>query len=101
MWLPVLRVLITAACPHFIPRGSFSGFVYSRTYHGGWVTVTVSIKIQRERADSFSQAIWIEVFPLVSSLVLVKVAILLFYKRIFATPGFQIAVWVYISILVV
>lgn len=37
--------------------------------------------------------------PLIASLVLVKVAILLFYKRIFASPWFQFAVWVYVAIL--
>lgn len=44
---------------------------------------------------------WIEVFPLLASLVLVKVSILLLYKRIFVTSlFFRIAVWVYIAVLV-
>lgn len=46
------------------------------------------------------QTLWIEGFPLVASLAFVKVAILLFYKRIFETPKFKLAVWIYIGILV-
>ncbi|KAJ5636927.1 uncharacterized protein N7484_010240 [Penicillium longicatenatum] len=48
----------------------------------------------------FLRALWIEIFPLITSLVLVKVSILLFYQRIFVTPWFQLAVRIYIAILV-
>lgn len=37
--------------------------------------------------------------PLLASLVLVKVSILLFYKRIFVTPWFEFPVYVYIAII--
>ncbi|PLB51304.1 hypothetical protein P170DRAFT_407100 [Aspergillus steynii IBT 23096] len=48
----------------------------------------------------FLRALWIEGFPLISSLVLVKTSLLMFYARIFVTPSFRLAVWIYISILV-
>ncbi|OGM45778.1 hypothetical protein ABOM_005481 [Aspergillus bombycis] len=52
-----------------------------------------------DAARVFLRALWIEIFPLIASLVLVKVSILLYYRRIFVTRWFQIAVWVYIAIL--
>ncbi|PYH91564.1 hypothetical protein BO71DRAFT_486146 [Aspergillus ellipticus CBS 707.79] len=48
----------------------------------------------------FLRTLWIEGFPLVGSLVLVKVSILLFYARIFITPWFRIATRVYIAVLI-
>ncbi|KAJ5938241.1 hypothetical protein N7454_004583 [Penicillium verhagenii] len=47
----------------------------------------------------FLRSLWIEGFVLIASLVLVKVSILLFYRRIFVTPWFQTAVRVYIAVL--
>ncbi|PTB66984.1 hypothetical protein BBK36DRAFT_160704 [Trichoderma citrinoviride] len=47
----------------------------------------------------FLRALWIEGFPLVFSLVFVKIAILLFYSRIFTTRMFKLAVRIYIGIL--
>ncbi|KAJ5720786.1 uncharacterized protein N7483_008720 [Penicillium malachiteum] len=47
----------------------------------------------------FLRTLWIEGFVLIGSLVFVKVSILLYYQRIFVTRGFQIAVWIYVSIL--
>ncbi|KAF2967057.1 hypothetical protein GQX73_g6513 [Xylaria multiplex] len=47
----------------------------------------------------FLRALWIEGFPLVFSLTLVKIAILLFYSRIFTTSKFKLAVHIYVGIL--
>ncbi|KAL7917298.1 hypothetical protein ACQKWADRAFT_45738 [Trichoderma austrokoningii] len=47
----------------------------------------------------FLRCLWIEGFPLVFSLTFVKIAILLFYVRIFTFPGFKLAVHIYIGIL--
>ncbi|KAL6873062.1 hypothetical protein J3F83DRAFT_760086 [Trichoderma novae-zelandiae] len=47
----------------------------------------------------FLRALWIEGFPLVFSLVFVKIAILLFYSRIFTTFKFRLAVRIYVGIL--
>lgn len=46
------------------------------------------------------KALWVEVFLLLASLVLVRISILLFYRRIFATPWFEFAVWVFVVVLV-
>ncbi|KAH8429149.1 uncharacterized protein LDX57_006819 [Aspergillus melleus] len=48
----------------------------------------------------FLRALWIEGLPLITSLVLVKTSLLLFYRRIFVTPAFRLAVWIYIGILI-
>ncbi|KAL7928810.1 hypothetical protein V8C35DRAFT_317106 [Trichoderma chlorosporum] len=50
-------------------------------------------------ATIFLRTLWIEGFPLVFSLTFVKIAILLFYARIFTTPKFKLAVSIYIGIL--
>ncbi|KAF7531226.1 hypothetical protein G7054_g9083 [Neopestalotiopsis clavispora] len=47
----------------------------------------------------FLRTLWIEGFPLVISLSLVKIAILLFYARIFTTRKFKLAVHIYVGIL--
>ncbi|GAP88719.1 putative integral membrane protein [Rosellinia necatrix] len=47
----------------------------------------------------FLRALWIEGFPLVFSLTFVKIAILLYYARIFTTAKFKLAVHIYIVIL--
>ncbi|KAK1138445.1 hypothetical protein N8T08_002501 [Aspergillus melleus] len=39
----------------------------------------------------FLRALWIEGLPLITSLVLVKTSLLLFYRRIFVTPAFRLA----------
>ncbi|KAL7912261.1 hypothetical protein GGI35DRAFT_310550 [Trichoderma velutinum] len=52
-----------------------------------------------DSAVIFLRALWIEGFPLVLSLTFVKIAILLFYTRIFATPNFRLSVHIYIAIL--
>ncbi|KAK6811102.1 hypothetical protein RU639_012903 [Aspergillus parasiticus] len=61
--------------------------------------VNESILPPLEAARVFLRALWVEIFPLIASLVLVKVSILLFYRRIFVTRWFQFAVWAYIAIL--
>lgn len=45
------------------------------------------------------QCLWIEGFPLVFSLAFVKIAVLLFYVRIFTLPGFKLAVHIYVAVL--
>ncbi|XDG04702.1 hypothetical protein ABKA04_004317 [Annulohypoxylon sp. FPYF3050] len=51
-------------------------------------------------ATIFLRTLWIEGFPLVFSLTFVKIAILLFYTRIFTTSRFKLAVHIYVGILV-
>ncbi|KAF3404180.1 hypothetical protein DPV78_003381 [Talaromyces pinophilus] len=53
-----------------------------------------------EAVHIFLEALWVEVFLLLASLVLVRVSILLFYRRIFVTRWFKFAVWVYVATLV-
>ncbi|KAI1465651.1 uncharacterized protein F4812DRAFT_105310 [Daldinia caldariorum] len=48
----------------------------------------------------FLRLLWIEGFPLVISLTLVKISILLFYTRIFATRKFRLAVHIFVGILI-
>ncbi|KAI2625764.1 hypothetical protein GGR54DRAFT_513330 [Hypoxylon sp. NC1633] len=50
-------------------------------------------------ATIFLRTLWIEGFPLVFSLTFVKIAILLFYTRIFTTSKFKLAVHIYVGIL--
>ncbi|KUI67227.1 hypothetical protein VM1G_02944 [Cytospora mali] len=47
----------------------------------------------------FLRTLWIEGFPLVISLSLVKISILLFYARVFTTFKFKLAVHIYVGIL--
>ncbi|KAL7660781.1 hypothetical protein ACMYSQ_000225 [Aspergillus niger] len=48
---------------------------------------------------AFLRALWIEGFPLVGSLALVKISILLFYARIFVTRPFRIATYTFVAVL--
>ncbi|KAJ8111240.1 hypothetical protein ONZ43_g5669 [Nemania bipapillata] len=50
-------------------------------------------------AAIFLRTLWIEGFPLVFSLTFVKIAILLYYSRIFTTSKFKLAVHIYIAVL--
>ncbi|KAF3063603.1 hypothetical protein GL218_01428 [Daldinia childiae] len=50
-------------------------------------------------AAIFLRTLWIEGFPLIFSLTFVKIAILLFYTRIFTTTRFKLAVHIYVGIL--
>lgn len=47
----------------------------------------------------FLRTLWIEGFPLVISLSLVKISVLLFYARVFTTFKFKLAVHIYVGIL--